>query len=55
MSKYTIRLKTLLLQGFSEPEFYGDLVYQLRKIIGKKDLSYHFKKITVRYKRFVIT
>ena len=28
-------LKTLLLQGLSEPEFDGDLVYNFRKIIGK--------------------
>ena len=27
MSKYNVGLKTLLLQGLSEPEFYGDLVY----------------------------
>ena len=26
-----IELKTLLLQGLSEPEFYGDLVYKFRK------------------------
>ena len=26
VSKYHVRLKTLLLQGLSEPEFYGDLV-----------------------------
>ena len=26
MSKYNVGLKTLLLQGLSEPEFYGDLV-----------------------------
>ena len=25
--KYNVGLKTLLLQGLSEPEFYGDLVY----------------------------
>ena len=36
VSKYNVRLKTLLLQGLSEPEFYGDLVYKFRKIIGKK-------------------
>ena len=35
VSKYNVRLKTLLLQGLSEPEFYGDLVYKFRKIIGK--------------------
>ena len=37
MSKYNIGLKTLLLQGLSEPEFYGDLVYKFRKIIGTND------------------
>ena len=51
MSKYNVGLKTLLLQGLSEPEFYGDLVYKFRKIIGKNDFAYHFKKITVRYKK----
>ena len=48
--KYNVGLKTLLLQGLSEPEFYGDLVYKFRKIIGKNDFPYHFKKIIVRYK-----
>ena len=51
MSKYNVRFKTLLLQGLSEPEFYGDLVYKFRKIIGKNDFSHHFKKISVRYKK----
>ena len=36
VSKYNVGLKTLLLPGLSEPEFYGDLVYKFRKIIGKK-------------------
>ena len=53
--KYNIGLKTLLLQGLSEPEFYGDLVYKFRKIIGKNSFPYHFKKIIVRIKRLVIT
>ena len=43
VSKYNVGSKTLLLQGLSEPEFYG-------KIIGKHDFPYHFKKINVRYK-----
>ena len=47
MSKYNVGLKTLPLQGFSEPEFYGDLVYKFRKSIGKYDLPYHFKKIII--------
>ena len=36
VSKYNVRLKTLLLHGLSEPEFYGDLVYKFRKMIGTK-------------------
>ena len=51
-SKYNVGLKTLLLQGLSEPEFYGDLVYKFRKIIGKNYFPYHFKKkVVVRYKK----
>ena len=51
VSKYNVGLKTLLLQGLSEPEFYGDLVYEFRKIIGKNDFLYHFKKIIVRCRK----
>ena len=51
VSKYNVGLKTLILQGLSEPEFYGDLVYKFRKIIGKNDFPYHFKKIIVPYKK----
>ena len=43
--------KTLLLQGLAEPEFYSDLVYKFRKIIGKYDFPYKFKKIIVLYKK----
>ena len=35
VSKYTVGLKTVLLQGLSEPKIYGNLVYKFRKIIGK--------------------
>ena len=55
VSKYNVGLKTLFLQGLSEPEFYGDLVNKFRKIIGKYDFPHHFKKIIVRYKKMVIT
>ena len=51
MSKYNVGLKTLLLQGLSESEFYGDLVYTFRKIISKTDFPYHLKKVIVRYKK----
>ena len=51
MSNYNVGLKTLLLQGLSEPQFYGDLMYIFSKIIGENDFPYHFKKIIVRYKK----
>ena len=51
VSKYNVRLKTLLRQGLSEPEFNGDLMYKFRKIIGKNYFLFHFKKIIVRYKK----
>ena len=34
-----------------EPEISGNLAYKFRKIIGKKDFSYHFKKIIVCYQK----
>ena len=49
MSKYDVGLKTLLLQSLSKPEFYGDLVYKFRNIVGKNDFPYHSKRIIVRY------
>lgn len=33
VSKYDINLKTLLRQGLSEPDFYGDLLYKFKKDI----------------------
>ena len=44
-------MKTLFLHGLSDPEFYGDLMYKFRKIIGKYNFPYHFKRIIVRYKK----
>ena len=51
VSKFNVGLKTLLHQGLSEPEFYGDLVYKFKKIGGRADFSDQFRKIIVRYKR----
>ena len=51
VSKFSVGLKTLLRQGRSEPEFYGDLVYKFKKIVGRADFSDQFRKIIVRYKR----
>ena len=50
VSKFNVRLKTLLHEGLSEPEFYGDLVYKLKKNVGRADFSDRFRKI-IRKKR----
>ena len=51
ISKFNVGLKTLLHQGLSEPEFYGDLIYKFKKIVGMADFSDQFKKNIVCYKR----
>ena len=51
ISKFNVGLKKLLHQGLSEPEFYGDLVYKFKKIVGRADFSDQFRKNIVRYKR----
>ena len=50
-SKFQIGLKSLLLQGFSEPEFCWDLVYKLKKIVGSNNFSVQFNKIISQYKK----
>ena len=57
VSKVNVGLKTLLHQGLSEPEFYGDLFVSRdlwyinsQKIVGRADFSDKFRKIIVRYK-----
>ena len=49
--KYNFSLRKLLQQGISEPEFYVDLVYRIRKIVGKSNFSEQFRKHINRYKR----
>ena len=51
VSGFGVGLGALLHQGLSEPEFYGDLVYKFKKIVGRVDFSDQFRKIIVRYKR----
>ena len=46
VSKFNVGFKTLLHQGLSEPEFYGDLVYKFKNIIDRADFSDQFRKIT---------
>ena len=44
-------LKSLLRQGLLEPDFYGDLVYKLKKIVGSNNFSAQFIKINSHYKK----
>ena len=46
--KFNVGLKTLLREGHSEPELYGDLGYK-KKLIGRNDVSFQFRKI-IRYR-----
>ena len=38
-------------QGISNPEFYGDLVYKFKKIIGNPNISDLFKRIVNHFSR----
>ena len=52
VSKFSVGLKTLLHQGLSEPEFYGDYgAYKFKTNVGRADFSDQFRKIIVCYKR----
>ena len=45
LKSMNIHFKSLLRQGLSEHEFYGDLVYKLKKIVGSNNFSAQFNKI----------
>ena len=44
-----------LSQGLSEPEFYSDLLYKLREIVGSYNFQRIFIKIISNLKRVAIT
>ena len=47
-----VGLKPLnMQQGLSEPEFNGDFVYKLRKIVCRADFTDQFRKVIIRGKR----
>ena len=52
IAKFQVGLKSLLRQGLWEPDFYGDLVYKLKKIVGSNNFSAQFNKIISHYKKF---
>ena len=39
ISKFQVGLKFLLRQGLLDPDFYGDLVYKLKKIVGSNNFQ----------------
>ena len=45
ISKFNVGLKRILRDGLSEPKFYGDLVYKFKKLIGRKEFSFQFRRI----------
>ena len=51
VEKYNTNLKTLLRQGITQPEFYGDVVYRLRKLTGSDNFSDRFTKCIRRFVR----
>ena len=51
ISRFKVGLGSLLRQGLSEPGFYGDLVYKLKKIVGSSDFSAQFIGIVSHYKK----
>ena len=50
LEKYSVSLKHLQ-QDISESEFYSDLVYRFRKIVGKSNFSEQLRKLINHYKR----
>ena len=50
INKYKCNLKALLTQGISHPDFYGDVIYKLRKIVGHNHFQTLFPK---RIKHFL--
>ena len=51
ISYFQIGRKSLLRQGLSEPEFYGDLMYRLKKIVGSNNFLAQFIKIISHFKK----
>ena len=51
ISKFQVGLKSLLHHVLLEPEFYGYLVYKLKKIVGSNNFSAQFIKIMSHYRK----
>ena len=51
ISKFQVGLKSLTRQGLSKPEFYGELMYKLKKFVASNNFSAQFIKIISEYKK----
>ena len=51
ISKFNVGLKSLLHQGLSEQEFYGDLVYNFKRPWVGLIFFYQFRNIIIQHKR----
>ena len=51
ISKFQVGLKSLLRQGLSEPEFYGDFVYKMKKNVNYNNFSAQFIYMISHYKK----
>ena len=49
--KFHVGLKSLFCQGLLEPEFYGDLVYKLKKTVPTNTFFVQFITIISYYKK----
>ena len=45
--------KSLIHQDLSDSEFYGDIVYKFKKIMGRTDFCDQFRKKKIRQKRII--
>ena len=50
ISNFQVGLESILRQGLSEPDFFGDLVYKLKKIVGSNNFSAQLIKLISNYK-----
>ena len=51
ISKFQVGLKSLLRQELSEPDFCGEMVYKLKKIVALIIFAAQFIKIISHYKK----
>ena len=51
MSQKWLPKRKAIIRRLLEPDFYGDLVFKLKKIVGSNNFSAQFIKIISHYKK----